>query len=134
MSLKIFHQIFHQICKYLRPVTFKYNSDKSNSLQYGLIAEEVEQYYPNLVIYENTEDGQPESVKYDGIQILLFNELQRLIKHNTELDTHNVLLTQNCNLQECTIKQLYTQISTLMQRLSTIENILSSRKFRLCEP
>ena len=47
---------------HLRPITFKYNSDESNKLQYGLITEEVEQYYPDLVITKQLEDGtkQPE--------------------------------------------------------------------------
>ncbi len=66
----------------LRPVSFKYNPelDKSGQTQYGLIAEEVEQQIPELVIYK---DGQPEAVKYQVLPILLLNELKKL---RTKLD------------------------------------------------
>jgi hypothetical protein len=35
----------------LRPVTFRYNSDPTGTLQYGLVAEEVAKVYPELVVY-----------------------------------------------------------------------------------
>jgi hypothetical protein len=41
----------------LRPVTFLYKNDPSGTLQYGLVAEEVAQVYPELVSRET--DGSP---------------------------------------------------------------------------
>ena len=35
---------------HLHPATFKYNSDKSNKSRYGLIVEDVEQYYPHIML------------------------------------------------------------------------------------
>jgi hypothetical protein len=67
----------------LRPVTFRYkeaDADGSKPLQYGLIAEEVEQAMPGLVIYNK--DGTPESVAYQVLPSLLLNEYQ---KQNREL-------------------------------------------------
>jgi hypothetical protein len=49
----------------LRPVTFRYKkpfSDGSQPIQYGLIAEEVAEVYPDLVA--RSADGQIETVKY----------------------------------------------------------------------
>ncbi len=62
----------------LRPVTFRYKeaeADGSKPVQYGLIAEEVEQALPDLVVYNP--DGTPESVAYDMLPSLLLNEYQK---------------------------------------------------------
>ena len=48
----------------LRPATFHYKtpfSDGSKPLQYGLIAEEVAEVFPDLAVFK---DGAPETVKY----------------------------------------------------------------------
>ncbi|MEY3080240.1 MAG: hypothetical protein RJA94_225 [Pseudomonadota bacterium] len=75
----------------LRPVTFRYkeaDADGSKPLQYGLIAEEVEQAMPGLVIYNK--DGTPESVAYQVLPSLLLNEYQ---KQNRELAAAKAELT-----------------------------------------
>jgi hypothetical protein len=62
----------------LRPVVFRYQepaADGSKPLQYGLIAEEVAEVMPELVVYDA--DGQPQTVKYHLLPALLLNELQR---------------------------------------------------------
>lgn len=62
----------------LRPVTFRYRqpfSDGSTPIQYGLIAEEVATIFPDLVA--RSADGQVETVKYQLLDSLLLNELQR---------------------------------------------------------
>ena len=60
----------------LRPVTFRYkkSSDGKNPVQYGLIAEEVAEVFPDLAVLN--EDGQPETVKYHLLAPLLLNEVQ----------------------------------------------------------
>ena len=62
----------------LRPVTFQYKPeiDPDGILQYGLIAEEVAEVAPDLVIYED--NGDPYTVRYEQLVPLLLNELQRL--------------------------------------------------------
>lgn len=62
----------------LRPVTFRYEkpfADGSRPLQYGLIAEEVEEVNPDLVA--RSADGQIETVKYQLLDPMLLNEVQR---------------------------------------------------------
>ena len=62
----------------LRPVTFRYKqpyADGSKPTQYGLIAEEVAEVYPDLVA--RSADGQIESVKYQVLDSMLLNEVQR---------------------------------------------------------
>lgn len=44
----------------LRPVTFRYREAPAEATEYGLIAEEVAEVYPDLVVYD--ESGNPETV------------------------------------------------------------------------
>lgn len=62
----------------LRPVTFRYQTpftDGSKPIQYGLIAEEVAEVYPDLVAH--SAGGEIETVKYQLLDSMLLNELQR---------------------------------------------------------
>jgi len=58
----------------LKPVSFRYHKeyDASQTLAFGLIAEEVAQVYPDLV--GRNPDGEPESVRYEQINAMLLNE------------------------------------------------------------
>jgi hypothetical protein len=61
----------------LRPVSFRYTEEHApgdQSTHYGLIAEEVEEVLPELVV---SEDGRPETVAYQELPPLLLAELQR---------------------------------------------------------
>ena len=60
----------------LRPVTFHYKSDQAHARQYGLIAEEVAQVYPELVAH--SADGEVETVMYQFLPAMLLNEVQKL--------------------------------------------------------
>jgi hypothetical protein len=65
----------------LRPVTFHYKkpyADGSKPIQYGLIAEEVADVYPDLVV--RGKDGQIETVQYYKLDAMLLNEVQRQAK------------------------------------------------------
>ena len=60
----------------LRPVSFRYRSHPPDGpLEYGLIAEEVAEIYPELVVRDT--DGQPSGVRYHVLPAMLLNELQR---------------------------------------------------------
>jgi hypothetical protein len=67
----------------LRPVVFKYKPefDSSGLRQYGLIAEEVAEIYPELVVYDA--EGRPETIRYQLLDALLLNEVQ---KQRVEID------------------------------------------------
>jgi hypothetical protein len=62
----------------LRPVTFRYKqagSDGSHPIEYGLIAEEVAEVYPELVQYAPT--GDANTVLYHVLPAMLLNEVQK---------------------------------------------------------
>ncbi len=60
----------------LRPVTFSYKGDSSNNKQYGLIAEEVNEVYPEIVVRD--EAGEIYSVNYMALIPLLLKQIQEL--------------------------------------------------------
>ena len=71
----------------LRPVTFRYvqaYDDGSKPVQYGLIAEEVAAIFPELAVMNA--DGQPETVKYQDLSVMLLNELQAQVKRVEALE------------------------------------------------
>jgi hypothetical protein len=62
----------------LRPVTFRYSqafNDGSKPIQYGLVAEEVAEVFPELAVRNAA--GVVETVHYQKLNVLLLNELQR---------------------------------------------------------
>jgi hypothetical protein len=72
----------------LNPVAFNYKSDASHTCQYGLIAEEVEQLFPELVVYNK--EGEVETVKYH----LLYALLIKMIQENRTLALENRALIE----------------------------------------
>lgn len=97
----------------LRPVTFRYQkpfADGSKPIQYGLIAEEVEEVYPDLVAY--SADGQIESVKYQVLDSMLLNEIQR---------EHAQITRQNDQ-----IRALEQQLKEQQERMAKLESALAA--------
>ena len=56
----------------LKPVTFHYKSDKTITPQFGLIAEDVAEVNPDLVVRDN--NGEIYTVRYDAVNAMLLNE------------------------------------------------------------
>ncbi len=64
----------------LRPVVFRYKQEQTDSsgavpMEYGLIAEEVADVFPDLVVYD--EEGLPLTVKYHLLSSMLLNEFKK---------------------------------------------------------
>jgi hypothetical protein len=105
----------------LRPVTFRYKrpyADGAKPLDYGLIAEEVAEVYPDLVV--RGKDGQIETVQYQKLTPMLLNELQKQNRHAMEQDeTIRQQQEENQRQQEENRK--------LEARLAALEALLSGR-------
>src|SRR5207237_5453451 len=56
----------------LKPVTFHYKSDATDTPQFGLIAEEVAAVNPDLVVRDK--NGEIYTVRYDAVNAMLLNE------------------------------------------------------------
>jgi hypothetical protein len=59
----------------LRPVSFHLKNDPKGVVQYGLIAEEVDKVYPELVIHDD--EGKIQGVRYDELAPMLLKDAQR---------------------------------------------------------
>jgi Chaperone of endosialidase len=56
----------------LKPVTFHYNSDERNRPEFGLIAEDVAEVNPDLVVRDK--NGEIYTVRYEAVNAMLLNE------------------------------------------------------------
>lgn len=118
-----------EVLMQLRPVTFHYKSDqnpKGRSLQYGLVAEEVEKVAPGLVA--RTANGEIETVFYQHLAPMLLNEVQkqqRLIETQTALlakQTARVAeLEQERRMQTARIETLEKQAARMTVVLGRLE-------------
>jgi Chaperone of endosialidase len=70
----------------LRPVTFHYKSDKTNRPEFGLIAEEVAEVNPDLVVHD--ESGEIYTVRYDAVNAMLLNEFLKEHRKVQELEAN----------------------------------------------
>jgi hypothetical protein len=72
----------------LRPVSFRYTKEAAGEgerpLEYGLIAEEVAEVLPELVVLDG--EGRPATVRYHLLVPLLLNELQAARRRIGELE------------------------------------------------
>jgi trimeric autotransporter adhesin len=75
----------------LRPVTFHYKPelDPEGIAQFGLIAEEVEQVDPDLVVRDK--DGKAFSVRYEQINAMLLNEF---LKEHKKVEAQRVMIAE----------------------------------------
>jgi hypothetical protein len=82
----------------LNPVSFRYNKeyDTTQTLAFGLIAEEVAEVYPDLV--GRNPEGQPESVRYEQINAMLLNEF--LKEHGKVQEQQKEIDTLKAELRE----------------------------------
>jgi len=68
----------------LKPVTFHYKSDITSTPQFGLIAEEVADINPDLVVRD--EKGEIYTVRYDAVNAMLLNEFLKEHRKTQELE------------------------------------------------
>jgi hypothetical protein len=102
----------------LRPVTFHLKTDPEGAVQYGLIAEEVDKVYPELVIRDD--QGKIQGVRYDELAPMLLNEMQKQQQKLAAEDATLKLqadkfaaLTVKTEEQSAEIRGLKTQLAEL---------------------
>ena len=91
----------------LRPVTFRFKSDKNSKLQYGLIAEEAAEIYPELIAYDN--EGRIYTINYSALIPILLQQIQQLEMKNRDQD--GKIAEQNER-----IEQLYQLLAQVMKQ------------------
>jgi hypothetical protein len=104
----------------LRPVQFRYKKPNANGekpIQYGLIAEEVAEVLPELVV--NNKDGQPETVAYHLLPAMLLNELQK--EHGQIKTDEKVIHDQAAQIAKLEAKA--SEVEALKARLADLERV-----------
>jgi len=98
----------------LKPASFRYNKeyDATQTLAFGLIAEEVAEVYPDLV--GRNPEGQPESVRYDQINAMLLNEF---LKEHKKVQDQQATIADLKNEFRMISAQQQKQIQMLTARL-----------------
>ena len=73
----------------LKPVTFHYKTDNKGTPQFGLIAEEVADLNPDLVVRD--EKGEIYTVRYDAVNAMLLNEF---LKEHCKVEEQQVRIIE----------------------------------------
>jgi hypothetical protein len=100
----------------LKPVTFKYNSDKTGRTQYGLIAEEVAAVSPDLVV--RGKDGEVSTVRFEQIGAMLLNEF---LKEHKKVQNLEATVAQQQKGMEILTAQLKVQAAQIQKVSAQLE-------------
>jgi Chaperone of endosialidase len=99
----------------LKPVTFHYESDKANVPQFGLIAEEVAEVNPDLVVRD--EKGEIYTVRYDAVNAMLLNEFLKEHRKVEEQEKTIDELKSGMTALAATVKEQAAQIQKVSAQL-----------------
>jgi len=106
----------------LKPVTFRYNSDdkknidNTEALDFGLVAEEVDEVIPDLVIRDK--EGKPLSVHYQGVTMMLLSEF---IKEHKKVEELQATVAQQQKGMEVLTAQLKEQAARIQKVSAQLE-------------
>jgi hypothetical protein len=102
----------------LKPVTFHYKSDKTATPQFGLIAEDVAEVNPDLVVRDK--NGEIYTVRYDAVNAMLLNEF---LKEHTKVQEQEASIAE---LRSTTAQQRADFEATRAQQQKQIEALTAS--------
>ena len=112
----------------LRPVSFHLKTEPNGTVQYGLIAEEVDKVYPELVIRDK--EGKIQGVRYDELAPMLLNEMQKqqstIAAQTSEI---HVLETQNAETRKqlAELNDLKKELNAALRELKSKDSLVAQR-------
>src|SRR5438874_4257771 len=102
----------------LKPVTFDYKSNSTSTPQFGLIAEEVAEVNPDLIVRDDK--GEIYTVRYEAVNAMLLNEFlkehRRVTEQNRKIHEHESTITQ-------LRKEMHTVVARLKEQDSKIQKV-----------
>jgi hypothetical protein len=105
----------------LHPVSVHIKTNPNGAIQYGLIAEEVDKVYPELVIRDS--DGKIQGVRYDELAPMLLNEVQKQQQVNAA-QAANIASLEKREQQETEAQDV--KISALKEELTEMRAALAA--------
>jgi hypothetical protein len=101
----------------LKPVTFQYKSDNNGTPQFGLIAEEVAQVNPDLVLGDS--EGKVCTVRYEAVNAMLLNEF---LKAHRKLEEQEATIARQRKDFEARIAKQQEQIEALTATVQKVSD------------
>ena len=102
----------------LKPVTFHYKSDKTNTPQFGLIAEEIAEVNPDLVVRDKA--GELLTVRYDAVNAMLLNEF---LKEHKKVQEQQATITELKSTVARQQNQMETVIACVEKQAAQIQKV-----------
>jgi hypothetical protein len=100
----------------LKPVSFRYNNDSTNAPWFGLIAEDVAEVNPDLIVRDK--EGKPFSVRYDAVNAMLLNEF---IKEHKKVEEQQASISQLKSEMQTMVAQLKEQAAQIQKVSAQLE-------------
>ena len=94
----------------LKPVTFRYKKaiDPQGMPQFGLVAEDVDEVNPDLVVRDK--EGKVYTVRYDAVNAMLLNEFLKEHRKMQKLEAALEAVSERLKLQEARIQKVSAQL------------------------
>jgi hypothetical protein len=105
----------------LKPVTFRYKReiDPHGTLQFGLVAEEVEKVNCDLVMRDS--HGELYTVRYEAVNAMLLNEFLKQHHKVNDLESGVAQLTARFEKQDAKIQKVSAQLATASPSVGELE-------------
>jgi len=107
----------------LKPVAFHYKNDSTGTSQFGLIAEEVAEVNPDLVVRD--ENGEIYTVRYDAVNAMLLNEFLKEHRRTQQQEAIIAELESTLAKQQ---KGLQAVTARLGEQAAQIQNVSAQIK------
>src|SRR2546421_510695 len=109
----------------LKPVTFRYKHelDPDGIPQFGLVAEQVEQVNPDLVVHDR--DGKVNTVRYEAVNAMLLNEF---LKEHQKVEKLECTVAMQEKDFKATITQQQKQIEALTATVQKVRDQVALSK------
>ena len=104
----------------LKPVSFRYNNDSTDTPWFGLIAEDVAEINPDLIARDK--EGKPFGVRYDQINVMLLNEFLKEHRKNEEQQKQINVLTAQLKEQGAQIQKVSAQFEASKPAPQVVNN------------
>jgi hypothetical protein len=107
----------------LKPVIFHYKSDKRDTPQFGLIAEEVAKVNPDLVVRDK--NGEIYTVRYEAVNAMLLNEF---LKEHRKVQEQEAMIAQLKKDFRATVVQLSTRLDEQAAQIQKVSARIKASK------
>ena len=104
----------------LKPVTFHYKNDNTSTARFGLIAEEVAEVNPDLIVRDDK--GEIYSVRYDAVNAMLLNEFLKEHRKVQRLEAALAAMGKRLKEQDAKIERVNDKVEVNKSVSQTVLN------------